>query len=93
MLKVSQKKRIVVRIQDNGIGFMSELSDRIFAADYVSIKKQKTYDDSSFSSGFKLHACANYLIANGGSICAHSEGEDKGAVFTIKLPVKPENTL
>ena len=80
--------QIVLSIQDNGIGFVSEMRERIFAGDYADSKKQQKQRESSSSSGFKLHACANYLIAHGGSINAQSEGESKGAIFTIKLPVK-----
>ncbi|MCW8929253.1 MAG: trifunctional serine/threonine-protein kinase/ATP-binding protein/sensor histidine kinase [Gammaproteobacteria bacterium] len=79
---------IILQIQDNGTGFAPEMKERIFAADYTSPKKHQHHSVVSSSSGFKLHACANYLIANGGSINAYSEGEGKGAIFTMKLPLK-----
>jgi len=79
---------IVIKVKDSGIGFVSDMKSRIFAGDYSSPKKQVPLSGHSNRSGFKLHACANYLIANGGTISAQSEGEGKGAVFTIELPVK-----
>ena len=78
-------KHIQLQIQDQGEGFEPILKDRIFAADYNS-PKIKRHEEVK-TSGFKLHACANYLIAHGGQIEANSEGEGKGAVFTITLPV------
>ncbi|WP_198264960.1 trifunctional serine/threonine-protein kinase/ATP-binding protein/sensor histidine kinase [sulfur-oxidizing endosymbiont of Gigantopelta aegis] len=87
---VGSSEAIVLCVQDNGIGFAPELKERIFAGDYANEKKQERRNTtpSSITSGFNLHACANYLIAHDGSISAQSEGVGKGAVFTIKLGVK-----
>jgi signal transduction histidine kinase len=45
------------------------------------------YTTKSKGSGFGLHSCANYLIANKGSIDAKSEGQGKGSEFIVRLPV------
>ncbi len=82
-----QVDKIVIMIQDNGAGFNPELNTRIFANDYISVKKQQYSNESFFGRGFKLHACANYLIAHGGHISAQSDGEGKGATFVITLAV------
>lgn len=70
------KAKIVLAIKDNGIGFSSEEKQNLFKYGYTSKEK---------GSGFGLHSCANYLIANNGSIEAFSEGKGKGAEFKIKL--------
>ncbi len=70
--------QVVFRVRDHGCGFNSEDQDRLFTFGYSSKKR---------GSGFGLHSCANYLIANKGSIEAHSDGVDQGAEFIIRLPV------
>ncbi|MFH1021254.1 MAG: histidine kinase, partial [Pseudomonadota bacterium] len=44
------------------------------------------YSTKARGSGFGLHACANYMIANNGFIEAESEGPGKGACFSVLLP-------
>jgi len=70
--------QVVITIKDNGCGFNSEDRDKFFAFGYSTKRK---------GSGFGLHSCANYLIANKGSIEASSEGVGKGATFVIRLPI------
>lgn len=66
-------------IRDNGVGFTDEQKANLFQFGYSSKPR---------GSGFGLHTCANYLIANQGSITAHSNGPGKGAEFIIRLPVE-----
>ena len=70
--------RVIFRIQDNGCGFASVDREKFFTFGYSSKKR---------GSGFGLHSCANYLIANKGTIEALSAGPGKGAEFVIRLPV------
>ncbi len=72
--------RVFFSVRDNGCGFSAEEEDKLFTFGYTS--KQE-------GSGFGLHSCANYLIANGGSIVARSDGKGQGAEFTVWLPVRP----
>ena len=69
---------VVLSIKDFGIGLTPEEKEKIF---------QFGYTTKTRGSGFGLHTCANYLIANNGSITAISEGRGKGAEFLIRLPV------
>ncbi len=73
---------LVIRVQDNGCGFDDTVKEKMFTFGYSTKAR---------GSGFGLHSCANYLIANHGSITAFSKGPGKGAEFVIHLPVaKPD---
>ncbi len=68
----------MVSVKDNGCGFAPENKDRFFTYGFSTKER---------GSGFGLHSCANYLIANHGSIEAISAGPGQGAEFIIRLPV------
>lgn len=67
---------VVLSIKDEGVGFTPKEKEKLF---------HFGFSNKGGGSGFGLHSCANYLIANNGSITAHSEGKDKGAEFTVRL--------
>jgi len=71
-------EEVVITVSDNGCGFGKEIQENMFRFGYSS---------KSRGSGFGLHSCANYLIANNGSISASSDGVGKGAAFFVHLPV------
>lgn len=71
---------VVVSIRDQGMGFNPLDKQKLFAFGYSSKAR---------GSGFGLHSCANYVIANHGLIDAHSDGPGQGAEFIVKLPVDP----
>ena len=76
------KDEVVITVTDNGCGFTKEIKEKMFRFGYSS---------KSRGSGFGLHSCANYLIANNGTISASSKGPGKGAAFCIHLPIaKPK---
>lgn len=70
---------VIVSLVDTGIGFTAEDKVRMFKFGYTTKIK---------GSGFGLHSCANYLIANNGSLVGHSEGPGKGAEFIVRLRVE-----
>jgi signal transduction histidine kinase len=79
---LDHKDEVVIIVKDNGCGFAKEIEEKMFRFGYSS---------KSRGSGFGLHSCANYLIANNGSINASSRGPGKGAAFFIHLPIaKPD---
>jgi len=69
---------VALSIRDTGTGFSPEEKEKLFVFGYTTKVK---------GSGFGLHSCANYLIANNGSISAHSEGKGRGAEFVVRLAV------
>ncbi|MBU0681086.1 MAG: GHKL domain-containing protein [Proteobacteria bacterium] len=74
-----QNPRVIISVKDNGCGFPQEEKERLFRFGYSSKKR---------GSGFGLHSCANYLIANQGTIEAFSDGPGQGAEFVVELPVE-----
>lgn len=70
--------KVIVSIKDTGCGFFQEDMGQLFTFGYST--KQR-------GSGFGLHSCANYLIANRSTIDAKSDGPGQGAEFVIVLPV------
>jgi PAS domain S-box-containing protein len=67
-----------IRVTDNGCGIPRKHLIKIFNHGFTTKEK---------GHGFGLHASANALTEMGGSISAESQGENLGAVFTVKLPV------
>lgn len=73
------RAQIVIKLTDTGIGFKPGSEQNFFDFGYT-LKSQ--------GSGFGLHFCAHFLKTIGGDITAFSEGEGKGAEFTIVLPLE-----
>lgn len=73
----SEPYHVVFSVQDNGCGFTEEEKENFFRFGYSTKAR---------GSGFGLHSCANYLIANNGSIDAVSAGPGMGSNFIIRLP-------
>ncbi|MCP4694920.1 MAG: GHKL domain-containing protein [Desulfobacterales bacterium] len=69
---------VALSVRDLGVGFSPDERDNLF---------KFGYSKKSRGSGFGLHSCANYLIANNGSITAESDGKGKGATFIVQLPL------
>ncbi len=91
--RVEVRSRLVggeleVSCTDTGIGIHTEALPRIFLA-----FEQADADVSSRFGGLGLGlAIAHGLVTrHQGSLRAHSEGRDKGAVFTLRLPTTPAN--
>jgi len=75
----SEEDTVVLEVTDNGCGFTEDEQKRMFHFGYSSKER---------GSGFGLHSCANYLIANNGSIESYSDGPGRGARFAIRLPTE-----
>ena len=63
------------------MGFAPKDKEKLFTFGYTSKKE---------GSGFGLHSCANFLIANKGTIEAKSNGPGTGAEFIVRLPLVNE---
>ena len=73
---------VSISVADNGVGIPPENLTRIFAHGFTTRKH---------GHGFGLHSGALAARELGGSLTVHSDGRDKGATFTLKLPFRPEN--
>lgn len=76
-LESNESYNVVFSIKDNGCGFTEKEKENFFRFGYSTKAR---------GSGFGLHSCANYLIANNGSIDAFSAGPGMGSEFILRLP-------
>ncbi len=70
-----------VSVCDNGIGIPPENITRIFRLGFTTRKN---------GHGYGLHSCALAAKELGGRLLAKSDGQGKGATFTLELPATPK---
>jgi len=75
--------RIRVAVGDNGVGISAENIKKIFNHGFTTRK--------TGGHGFGLHSSALAAKELGGALLAQSDGPDKGATFTLELPLKPKH--
>lgn len=68
-------------VHDSGVGISHENMQKLF---------QHGFTTKEDGHGFGLHSCANTAKELGGNITVESEGEGKGATFTLALPIGTE---
>lgn len=72
-------EKVRVSVTDNGAGIKPENLSKVFSYGFTTKKN---------GHGFGLHASALAAYELGGSLAVSSEGEGKGATFTLELPYK-----
>jgi light-regulated signal transduction histidine kinase (bacteriophytochrome) len=77
--------RCVITVEDNGIGFDEKYSERVFAA-FERLHNRSSYE----GTGIGLSIARKIVWRHGGDITAKS-APDRGATFTVTLPVHHEN--
>jgi len=76
---------VKISVADNGVGIPAENMTRIFNLGFTTKKN---------GHGFGLHSGALAAKELGGKLVAFSDGPDRGATFTLELPVqKPTATV
>jgi CheY-like chemotaxis protein len=80
----TEGESVVVTIEDNGMGIIKETHNLIFDMFYQS---EHTLTRSLKGMGIGLALVRNIIKGHGGEVTVHSEGENKGSTFTIKLPL------
>jgi signal transduction histidine kinase len=73
--------RLRIEVADDGVGIAPEHLERIFRQGFTTKKN---------GHGFGLHASALAAHEMGGSLTCTSPGRGQGAIFTIDLPLSPE---
>ena len=71
--------RVNISVADNGIGILAENMTRIFSLGFTTKKN---------GHGFGLHSGALAAKELGGKLVAFSEGPERGATFTLELPIQ-----
>ncbi len=79
LLRVGQS-RAKIQVTDNGMGIPQENLVRIFSYGFTTKKG---------GHGFGLHFSALEARQLGGTLTVESEGPNKGATFTLELPLQP----
>ncbi|MHC4389221.1 MAG: PAS domain S-box protein, partial [Planctomycetota bacterium] len=76
----SGEDRLRIEVIDNGVGLSKENLTKIFRHGFTT---------KSEGHGFGLHSGALAAKEIGGSLTAYSDGEERGAKFTLELPFRP----
>ncbi|AKJ04052.1 PAS domain S-box-containing protein [Archangium gephyra] len=74
--------RLRIQVSDNGLGIPAENLGRLFSQGFTTRKN---------GHGFGLHISALSAIEMAGSLTCESEGEGRGATFTVELPMQSED--
>jgi signal transduction histidine kinase len=75
---------VQIAVRDNGVGIPPENLTRIFHHGFTTRKG---------GHGFGLHSGALAAVELGGSLKVQSEGQGRGAVFTLTLPFHPPQAV
>lgn len=78
-----QDEVVVVRVRDNGIGIPREMQSAIFE---LFVQLDQSIERGNSGLGLGLTLTRQLVELHGGSIDVHSEGQGKGATFTVTLP-------
>jgi signal transduction histidine kinase len=76
----------VVRIEDSGIGITAEALPWIFD---LFTQEKPARDMAKGGLGLGLSIVRDLVSLHGGTVGVRSEGRDKGAEFTVRLPRRP----
>ncbi|MEK6677191.1 MAG: ATP-binding protein [Planctomycetota bacterium] len=83
-MSVDRADVIQIVVIDNGEGIPRENLTRIFAHGFTTKKN---------GHGFGLHGSALSAKEMGGTLTAHSDGPDRGATFTLEIPLNPAEMM
>jgi two-component system CheB/CheR fusion protein len=74
----------VITVQDSGAGFDAQIGDSLFEP---FTQQDRTRDRAGGGLGLGLAIASRLAVLQGGSISAASAGVDKGARFTLRIPI------
>src|SRR5690606_17101840 len=76
---------ICIAVKDTGEGIRPELLTAVFEP-FQQADSSTTRRHGGLGLGLSI--VKQLVVAHGGSVSAHSEGPGKGALFTVRLPVR-----
>ncbi len=85
--KITDTPVAQISVSDEGQGFSEEEKNRLFQR-FQRLSAKPTGGESS--TGLGLSIVKQLVEMHSGAIWAHSNGKDKGAIFTIELPLAVE---
>jgi CheY-like chemotaxis protein/anti-sigma regulatory factor (Ser/Thr protein kinase) len=74
----------VITVRDDGAGIPQDLLDSVFE---LFVQSNRTLDRAAGGLGVGLTLARSLVSMHGGDICAASDGDGKGSMFTVKLPL------
>ena len=84
ILFLLQKKKLHIRFEDNGIGIEKAERGKIFRKFY---RAGQTENLSAKGSGLGLYLVRNVAKMHKGNVTAGNRQDERGAVFTLILPL------
>ena len=76
----------VLRVQDDGFGITPDLLPRVFD---LFVQGERTLDRSQGGLGIGLTLVRRLVELHDGTVAVHSEGANRGSLFTVRLPSIP----
>lgn len=76
---------IQVDVIDNGLGIKPDEKEKVFQRFYRGSASKQTGADGT---GLGLSICEDIIRKHNGRISVHSEGQGKGATFSVRLPLR-----
>jgi PAS domain S-box-containing protein len=81
---VTEDAHGVVRVNDTGIGIEPSLLPRVFD---LFVQGDASLDRAKSGLGIGLALVKQLVLMHGGKVTAHSEGQQRGAQFEVRLPL------
>jgi signal transduction histidine kinase len=86
----SQANELELRVIDTGKGISPDFLPHVFDR----FRQQEGTATRRYSGlGLGLALVRHLVMAHGGEVSAHSDGDDRGAIFSIRLPLADERNL
>ncbi len=82
---VATKSELILKIEDEGLGLSWRDRNNLYSKFYRGKRAKKMNTDGM---GMGLYMAKIIVGRHSGTIKATSKGKDKGAIFTIKLPIR-----
>jgi signal transduction histidine kinase len=77
----------VMRVKDDGMGIPSDMQARIFDL-FTQVPSGRAMAGGGLGLGLPL--VRELVQLHGGNVQVHSEGENRGSEFVVKLPLGPQ---
>lgn len=81
---VPERGNASITVKDSGVGFEKTFGDRMFEP---FVQHEQGRDRSSGGLGLGLAIASRLAALQGGSLSAVSEGHNRGAIFTLRIPL------